>query len=419
MISNMEKSINTSTLSDVILFMHEISKLSSKKEIACILLDKLSFLLQSRFSSFVEKKGEILNVICQSGEDERIKSIFNNKLCNEIYNWVISQNQTTSLRLIQKEQFVFIPIVDLNKGSKLEHGMLVFHLSNPTFEFNKELNMIAEIMGKLGSLSMTRLSGEISSEKHMRLQEQIKTELLLSAKIQKSISGNETNKKILFSILEDEKAGFNGNIYWVSDLGDDISLVLIPQILCKGSPSAMLSGYLLGEMNSLKARAEISLKPQEVLKFLNQQLNPVFKSTGITVNAWYGVFNIGAKKVRFANANHPDPFVIGSEQQVSNLTNGVNEKSQPLGINLNSVFTETTLNIASGSKLIICTKDLLEQAAKIGDKYDPTWLPQVLETIGDLSLTEMRNSLESILSENVNGTVQSTPRLALLLEFPS
>jgi len=170
-------------------------------------------------------------------------------------------------------------------------------------------------------------------------------------------------------------------------------------------------------MNSLKTKAEISLQPKEVLKYLNQQFNPVFKSTGITFNAWYGVFNIGARKVRFANANHPDPFLIGPEQQVSNLIS--KEKSKALGINLDSDFVETESHISSGSRLIICTNDLLEQAAKIGDRYDPSWLPQVLETLGSLSLSEMRNSLDSILSENVSGTASKSSRLALLLELSS
>ena len=231
------------------------------------------------------------------------------------------------------------------------------------------------------------------------------------------MSGLESSKKLLFSVLEDEYSAFNGNIWWISDLGSDISLVLFAQVLCKGAPAAMLGGFLLGEMNNLKAKAEISLQPKEVLKYLNQQFNPVFKSTGITFNVWYGVFNIGARKVRFANSNHPDPFLIGPEQQVSNLIS--RDKSKSLGINLNLNFIETESHIASGSKLIICTNALLEQAAKIGNRYDPNWLPQVLETLGSLSLYEMRNSLDSILSENPSGTASENSRLALLLEMPS
>ena len=41
----------------------------------------------------------------------------------------------------------------------------------------------------------------------------------------------------------------------------------------------------------------------------------------------------------------------------------------------------------------------------------------MLETVGSLSLSEMKNSLESILSENSNGTANNASRLALLLEI--
>ncbi|MBI3590319.1 MAG: SpoIIE family protein phosphatase [Candidatus Melainabacteria bacterium] len=416
---DLEKSNNSKVLVEIVSFIRELDKLSLKKEIGSLLLNEISLLLSPRFSSFVEKENDVLKVICQTGESDSVKNAFSNKMCLEIFDWVMNQKQLTSLKLSEKGQFVFIPILDQIKSQNIEHGILVIYIGDSGFEFSKELNTTVNIMCKLAVLSLTKSLRISDSEKYIRLQEQIKSELTLTAKLQKAVSGSEINKKMLISVLEDEGTGFNGNVWWINELSADISLVLMAEVLCKGSPSAMLSGYLLGEMNSLKSRAEISLKPQEVLKYLNQQLNPIFKSTGITVNAWYGVFNAGAKKIRFANANHPDPYIVGPEQQVSNLILSISEKGKPLGINLDSIFTESCSDISSGSKLIICTRELLEQAAKIGDRYDPTWFPQVLETIGTLSLSEMRNSLESILSENAGGTAKAAPRLALLLEIPS
>lgn len=411
--------VRRKSLSEIISFVRVLDKLTTKKEVASYMLMTFNSMLKAKFSSFVESDDGSLKVICQTGENSHIKNIFNNSMCTEIFNWVMKQKQIASLRLTDNEQFIFMPVLDESEGKSLQHGMLVFHLRASDFEFNKELNMTLNILGRFVALSMTKFLRSYDSEKYSRLQEQIKAELKLTAKLQRSMSGDESSKKILFSILEDEGAGFNGNVWWISELGDDISLVFIAQVLCKGSPSAMLSGYLLGEMNSLKNRAEISLKPREVMKYLNLQLNPVFKSTGITVNAWYGVFNVEAKKVRFANANHPDPFVVGPEQQVFKLSMNNNEKANLLGVNKETTFAEASSNISSGSKLVICTKDLLEHAAKIGEKYDPTWLPQVLETIGMLSVNEMCKSLESILSENTLGTAKMAPRLALLLEMPS
>jgi len=181
---------------------------------------------------------------------------------------------------------------------------------------------------------------------------------------------------------------------------------------------SLLTGYILGEMSSIKSNTGILLKPQEVLRYLNQSLNSSFKSTGVTVDAWYGIFNAGAKKVRFANANHPDPYLIGIEQQVVFMSVEADKKGSSLGININSEYKDSSMNIPAGSKLVICSKDLLEHAGRIGERFDPLWLPQVLETIGNLPLSEMKRSLEGILSESPNGTGLKPSRLALLLEIP-
>ncbi len=412
MSSELKTQINSNMLQEINLIYEEMEKLNSKKDIATLFLESLNKHIQLKFLSFVENKDESLKVICQLGDSSHILHLFNEEMSKRIFDWVVSQKKVAALTLGGDKQFIFIPLMDRS----FVHGMVVIH-TEPGFVFGKNTNLFVELLSKIVLMHMTKLIKNYDSEKYLRLKEQIKSELELTAKLQKSISGAESSKRLLFSVLEDDCSAFNGNIWWVSELGSDISLVFFAQIICKGAPAAMLGGFLLGEMNSLKTKAEICLQPKEVLKYLNQQFNSVFKSTGITFNAWYGVFNTGARKVRFANANHPDPFLIGPEQQVSNLIAG--EKNEPLGINISSAFGETESHIASGSKLIICTKDLLEQAAKVGNKYDPKWLPQVLETLGSLSLPEMRNSLSSILSENHDGTALKSSRLALLLEIPA
>ena len=347
---------NANKMDEIISFIGKLGKLLSKKDIAFTLLESLNSLLPVKFLSFVERAQNQLKVICQLGDGSSINNIFNKEMSHQIFDWVIKHKQLASLKLGEKEQFLFMPLLDQDGESIIEHGMLVFCLKENVFEFDKNLKTAIDILSKLASLSMTKSQKNEDAEKFSKLQSNIKTELQLTTKLQKSILGDEHNKKISFTVLEDENSSFNGNIWWIGELGADITLVLIAQVLCKGAPSAMLCGYLLGEMNGLKTKAEISLKPKEVLKYLNQQLNSIFKDIGITVNAWYGVFNLEARKVTFANANHPDPYLIGPEQQVSNLVVGNHDKDNALGISLNTMYRETSSYISSGSKLIICTK---------------------------------------------------------------
>lgn len=401
-------------MEEILLFIKELENCTNKNEIGLCALKCIGSILSATFSSYVSKEDNGLKVVCQLGDGTLGKNVFNKEMSRQIYDWVIGQNEIASLKLGDNQKFVFVPLINYEKEKTIEHGILVLSLVDPKYDVNEKTNSKIKIISKLTCLSLSKSIG--GDDKYISLQEQINSELVLTSKIQKSISGVKENEKIRFSVLEDESSSFNGNLWWISDLGGNITLVLIAQIHCKGSPAALLTGYILGEMNSLKTRAEISLNPKEVLKHLNSELNNVFKDTSVTVNAWYGVFNLDARKVRFSNANHPDPFLIGPEQQVTNLSSS--EKGEPLGLNINSLYTEGNSYISSGSKLVIFTKDLLEKAANIGERYDPTWLPQVLETIGTLPLSEMRNSLASILSESATGTAHKGSRLALLLEIP-
>ena len=419
MINELEKINNISGLNEISFFIHRLEKVSCKEEVANALLETLSTLLLSGFSSFVEKENDTLKVTCQFGDgnsNQKIKNIFNKEISKQLFDWVVRQKKIASLKLACEEQFLFVPLVDNVEKSDLVHGILVFDLLNPNHEFTKELTATINIFVRLAVLTMTKLLKNSDKDKYLKLQDQMNLEMKLTTKLQKSICG--VSKNLLFSVLGDKKAIFYGNIWWVSDLSSESTSVLVAKVHCKGLPSAVLGGYLLGEIDSIKANEKIILTPQEVLKYLNKQLNLVFKDTAISANAWYGVFNNNSKTLKFASANHPDPFLIGPEQQVSNLVISDSEKGQPLGVNLNSNFKESKSYISNHSKLIICTQDLLEQASKLGDKYDPMWLPQVLETLGNLSIAEMRNSLECILSEHNDGTAPKGSRLALLLAFP-
>jgi len=405
-------------LNELVLFLNKLLTYKSKKDLVAGLLSSILNILEPvRFLSFVEKNDDELKVLYQIGDSKLVKDVFNEEMSHQIFNWVSLQRQTASLKLVDKEQFLFVPLIDSQGSNEINYGIVVIQLVRLDYLVNKDLMLILNAVSKVAALAMSKFLKSEKSEKYTELQDEIEKELKMASILQQTMSKSQLSKKIQCNILQDEKSVHNGNLWWISDLGEDITLVLIAQILSKGISSAMLSGYILGEMNSLKNRVELCLRPQEVLKYLNLQLNQIFKDTGITANAWYGVFNIAAKRVRFSNANHPEPYVIGPEQQVTNLVSSLKDKS--LGVNIDSAYVETSSYVSGGSKLIICTSDLLEQAAKIGHNYDPSWLPQVLETLGSLSLTEMQKSLQSILSENQSGTATDTPRLAMLLEIPA
>lgn len=397
----------------------DLKLLSTKKEIGSFILNQLDLLLKPNYSSFVSKEDGLLRVISQMGDASPGKNIFKREVSENIYDLVCGQGKTTTLKFGEDDNFFFIPLIDKTSKSVIGQGMFVLNFSDENFILNDDVKEKVDYICNLASLALGRELISIEKKEENSFHS---SELEFLSKVQVAISGTNQNKKILFNVIEDINAISEGKIWWVDELGGDITLVLIAEAKCNGLPAALINGYILGLMKGLKAKADIALKPEEALKYLNKELNLIFKEASLLVNAWYGVFNLEARRVRFANANHPEPYLIGPEQQVTRLIEGNTGKSKntnSLGLNVNSDYAEGNLYISSGSKLVIFTKDLLDKAQNIGEKYDPYWLPQVLETVGSLPLSEMRKSLDNILSESTTGTGSGTSRLALLLEIPS
>lgn len=384
------------------------------------LLKVLYSLLNPKFISFVQRKERDLEVLDQIGDSKYVIEHFDEKNSEQIFNMVTEQDKLISLKMNGGEQFVFLPVIDKSLNKAFTHGIIVAHLSDPSQIINKETSTVLLSLCRLAASYMSRASVDKSEINHS-LGQVIKSELKLASEIHHSMSNIEGSKNLLFSVLEDEDTTFTGNIWWVSDLGADISIIFFAQAEAikglSGAPAAMLSGILLGEMNSIKTKAELCLKPSLVLNYLSKQFNNVYKKTGISFNAWYGVFNVEARKIKFSSANHPDPYVIGPELQVSKLTTPDFKKGHSLGIGLNPEFSECDLYIAKGSRLVICNTAMLDSVSALGSKYDQSWFPQLLETYGTLPLNEMKSSLKGILSGN--GTAKNSSRLALLLEMSS
>lgn len=420
--------INTSYFNEAESFIKKLNTFLSKKELINCLLEMLVRFTGATFGSFVEKENNTLKVISQIGESTVVKNTLNKEMCFQIFNWVTSKRKIATLKIALQDQFLFIPLVHEAGEIRIYNGIFVLYINSNnscSFEISNELSSLINVINKVVTLTLTTLT---QKEKYSRNEneEEINSESAIISKLQSSISGLSGSKKIFISTIRSEHSLQNGSFYWVNDFIEDMTLILICQInfvklgkFAKSIISSFLTGYVLGEINSLKSTAEIFLKPKEVLSYLNKQLNLVFKQTGISMNAWYGIFNVSSKKVSFANANYPDPFLIGLEQQVINLTSEVTPKAPSLGVSMSSKFSETSTNIYEGCKLIICNQGLIDNICKIGQKFDRAWLVQILETLGSLSLSEFKNNLESLLSENTSGTAHEECRLALLLEIPS
>lgn len=415
-------------------YLDKLETLTSKKQIASLLVETISSLLHSSFVSFVEETDTgLLNVLSQCGSEsdiEHVQNLFNEELSHELYSFVTKKGEITLIKVGKKDEFIFVPVICNNGQEVNAHGIFVCHIKEHVRFLSKNLFDLLKIFAKFSGIAMSN----IQFSKRFGFDSDVKQEVLedfkLTYKLQKSFSDVSEKKRYLCTVLDKPNENFDGHFWWMSELNDDILLVLIAQIFKvkdstkqKGLAASMLTGYILGEMNYLKKyKPDIIMRPKETLTYLNQKLHRFYVETEIALSAWFGLINLSKREIVFANANHPHPFIIGPEQQVSYLMPCSGKKDPLLGINLSSEYFESSSFIPVGSKLVICTQSLLEQAARVGDKYDASWLPQVLETIGTLPITEMKDHLDKLLSgtkSQKSGTGVSSPRLALLMELES
>lgn len=416
---DVEKKTFHKNISELSLFVKELDSCYTRKEIINHILHGINAILNPMFSSFVERDMGILKTVDQTGDDISLKKIVTDNMYFEIYDWVIKQKQLAILKLSESDQFIFVPVIDYVEKEIVEHGMLVLNINNPEFDLRKEHISTINLLVKVTAICLTKHLKLKDANDYSKLQEEIRQELLMVRKLKKTISKESKSSKLNYNIIERDTLTFGGNVWYVCDISVDEVLVFIGQLSNKGLQASLIAGYVLGELESLGQNKKASIKPKTVLKYLNEGLNKVFRSTGISLDSWCGVFNTVTRNVVFADAKYPSPFLIWPEQHISNLQ-GLNAgENNSLGVNLNTVYEEACFEFPLRSKLVICNKYLLEAASRVGYRYDPSWLPQVLETIGGLSLGDLTNSLKSILSENITGTGNLYSRHALILEIIS
>jgi serine phosphatase RsbU (regulator of sigma subunit) len=104
-------------------------------------------------------------------------------------------------------------------------------------------------------------------------------------------------------------------------------------------------------------------EPGKVLELLNEHLHVAADDTApIRVSAVYGILDPATDRWEQAIAGHCPPLVRSDEGSVRTLDEGL---SPPLGIDPNATFDSTSVDLGSGSTLLLYTDGLLSRAGMI------------------------------------------------------
>jgi sigma-B regulation protein RsbU (phosphoserine phosphatase) len=137
--------------------------------------------------------------------------------------------------------------------------------------------------------------------------------------------------------------------------------LVLADVSGKGTAAALLMSATRGMLRSL---AEACCTPGEVLTQLNSLLVSDFPA-GKFVTMVYAVLDPVARSVSFANAGHLHPLLLDSHGARFLDT----ERGLPLGLMCGGDYSETTIALSPGSRLIFYSDGITEAANKEEQEY--------------------------------------------------
>jgi serine phosphatase RsbU (regulator of sigma subunit) len=161
-----------------------------------------------------------------------------------------------------------------------------------------------------------------------------------------------------------------GDFYEILSLGDGRLVTAVGDVAGKGSPAALLMALLLAMMRTL---ADERLEPAALLERLNVQVCRQAPGTRF-ITLFYSVFDTATGLLRYVNAGHTPPLVLGADGTVTRLHDG----GVALGLFEASTFREGHTTLAPNDLLAIYSDGITEAENPEGRPFDDRGLEEVL-----------------------------------------
>jgi hypothetical protein len=144
-----------------------------------------------------------------------------------------------------------------------------------------------------------------------------------------------------------------GDFFQILPTGDGGLLLVLGDVAGKGLPAAMLVSVMVG---AIRATADYTLQPQELLASLNERL--VGRSQGAFSTALAAHFSANGT-VTIANAGHLSPYLDGQELELP--------PALPLGILSGAFYQTSQFDLLPGSRLTFFSDGVIEAQNQRGE----------------------------------------------------
>ena len=168
-----------------------------------------------------------------------------------------------------------------------------------------------------------------------------------------------------------------GDFFHIEQLTDAKCGVLVCDVMGHGVRAGLITALIRGVVEELGERAK---DPAKVLAEINHTLTPILEKTGqpMFTTAFFGVIDIVAQTLTYANAGHPPPFILQrGDRTVARLSAADPEPAA--GLIENFAYTRHTAVFRTGDSLLGFTDGLFEAADPNGLLFGEERLRELVE----------------------------------------
>jgi sigma-B regulation protein RsbU (phosphoserine phosphatase) len=205
-----------------------------------------------------------------------------------------------------------------------------------------------------------------------------------------------------------------GDFYDFFRLADGTAVLLIGDVSDKGVPAALFMARSLNAVRMLASPPAGPLDPGEVLRRANQELARANDAT-MFVTLFLGAIDPGTRTLRYANAGHNEPYVLGATGvRPVTVTKGL-----PLAAKPGTGYVTGTLRLAPGDSLFAFTDGVTEAMNADGAAFGEGRLEALLAGLRGESASELVSGVTKAVERFVGEAPQSDDIAALAVRFGS
>jgi serine phosphatase RsbU (regulator of sigma subunit) len=197
-----------------------------------------------------------------------------------------------------------------------------------------------------------------------------------------------------------EAARVGGDWYDAFPQRDGRAVLVIGDVVGHDTVAAAVMGQLRGLLRGIAHYSGAG--PAEVLRGLDEAIADMHTDTLATaaVARLEPIGDDGSCRLRWANAGHPPPIVLGPDGAATVLGGPVGDLM--LGVDCTAERPESVVDIPAGSTVLLYTDGLIERrGSSIDDGMD-----RLVVHLGELARTPLEEFCDALLDRMVQGTPQ-------------